>query len=226
MTESKSSAWQAFLGARVVLVLLAALFVSAALFKALGGGTWLVQDDLLATLMLDRSAMAASQGLWVNPLAPWIAETPIVYRGMQLGVLVFEGCFFVVLFGRRARNLVLALALVFHSMNALWMVVTFTPVLIVYAMFVDWEALWSRVRRHLPARFGIPEVSAKGAVGLAWALALATALAWHGGLAPWFNLFGLLDWQTPWLVVLPLALATIGFQTLGLLVPSARRAVG
>jgi hypothetical protein len=223
-TDPGDDAWTWFVGARAALVVLAALFVSSSLFKSFGVGTWLEQHDLLANLMLQRSVKAASQGLLVNPLAPWIASQPFVYNAMQMGVLAFEGLFFAVLFGRTWRHLFIAIALIFHSINAIWLLVSFTPVMVVYAMFVDWEALWRRVRPR--GGLALPEIPARAAVAGAWALALVAALTWHAGLSAAFHLGGWLDWQRPWFAILPLALAWAVFEVTRLARASLRPALG
>jgi len=38
--------------------------------------------------------------------------------------------------------------LVFHSINSLWLLVTFTPVLVVYGLFFDWQAFRERLWPH------------------------------------------------------------------------------
>ncbi len=207
-------AWPWFLGARVLLVVLAALFTSSPIFKGFLDGTWLERPDLLANLMLIRNVKAATLGLPVNPFAPWIASHPWFYQPMQIGVLLFEGLFFVALFGRTWRNAFLATALVFHSFNALFLVVSFTPVLAVYAAFVDWEALWRRVR---PAGgVPIPDLPPTVAIGLAWAAALALALTWHAGVGAVFSLGGWIDWHRPFYALLPLAAVVAAVQTVRL----------
>ena len=191
--------WRHFLPARAALVVLVVLFVSSPLFKCAFGGTWLERPDLIANLMLQRSVQAAALGLPTNPLAPWFAAHPTVAWALQLGILAFEGLFFLALLGRPLRNLFLAVSLVFHSINALWMVVTFTPVLAVYGMFVDWQWLRSKVRSRV-----LPSLSARTCTAIALVLAPAVALTWHLGARAVFNAGGLVNWQTPWFVVLPL----------------------
>jgi len=198
--DPSEAGWRHFLAARAALIVLVVLFVSSPLFKSAFGGTWLERRDLLANLMLLRSVQAAALGLPTNPLAPWIASHPGIAWALQLGILAFEGLFFLALLGRPLRNLFLAVSLVFHSINALWMVVTFTPVLAVYGMFVDWQWLRSKV----PSRV-LPSLSGRTWTAIALVLAPAVALTWHLGARAVFNAGGLVNWQTPWFVVLPLA---------------------
>ena len=205
--EPGDSTWIYFLPARALLVILVVLFASSPLFKVAFGGTWLKQHDLFSMLMLQRNVEAAALGLPTNPLAPWIAAHPSIGWSLQLGVLIFEGLFFLALFGRRLRTFFLTVNLVFHAINALWVLVTFTPILAVYAMFVDWQALRSRL-----APRALPSLSARTWTAIALVLAPAIALTWHLGLRAVFNAGGLVDWQTPWFVILPLAAIGVMLQ--------------
>ena len=60
---------------------------------------------------------------------------------------LFEALVVLVLLDGRLRAAYLAAALVFHALNALLLVVTFTPILIVYALFVDWQGMVEQLRR-------------------------------------------------------------------------------
>ena len=210
--EPSDSTWEHFLPARASLVILVALFVSSPLFKAAFGGTWLKQHDLFSMLMLQRNVEAAALGLPTNPLAPWIAVHPTIGWSLQLSVLVFEGLFFLALLGRSLRTFFFAVNLVFHSINALWVLVTFTPILAVYAMFVDWQALWSRVA----PRRALPSLSGRTWTAIALVLAPVVMLTWHLGLRAVFNAGGLLNWQTPWFFVLPLAATCAALEVIRL----------
>lgn len=197
--------WRYVLPARAVLVVLCLLFLSSAVYKVAAGGTWLTRPDLMANFLLHRNVIAAVAGTPLNPLAPWIARTPWAATELQYQTLVFEGLFPLALFGRRLRDVFLSSALVFHAVNAIWMAVTFTPVVIVYALFVDWQAL--AARRGRPARRRRP-----AGHGWTWAVAGAAALTgatWNtaASLRPIFNVGGLLDWHTFGYVILPPAVA-------------------
>ncbi len=155
-----------------------------------------------------------------RPDAPWFAANPDLGWPLQLGVLVFEASFFAALFGRRLRNLYLNAGLIFHSLNALFMLVTFTPVLIVYAMFFDWEALRQRLAAAVPPK-RTPSSNTWIAVALVSALALAAT--WHVGARNIVNAGGLIDWQTPWFFILPVCSMMLVAQLAGGLLGSARR---
>ncbi len=199
--------WTHFLGARACLVVLAALFVSSPLYKSFLGGTWLSEPHLLTNLALLRSLQAESLGLISNPLAPWLAANPGAGYAAQLFVLVFEGSFFLVLFGPRLRALYLAAALFFHALNALFLVVTFTGVLVVYALFVDWETLRQPIARKLRGRTR-PRPNAAVAFGSAFVI----AGTWYTGMRDAWNVWGFLNWQNPFFVIGPLAAAVIALQ--------------
>lgn len=196
--EPSNSSWSYFLPARAVLVVLSMLFFSAAVFKVTAGSRWLERPDWVANLLLEKNIRAAIHELPLNPLAPIIAENPIVYKAFCYQVVLFEVMFFLALFNRKLRNLLLALALVFHSVSMLWLFVTFTPILIVYALFIDWQGL----REWLwPKRVTLLDsVPSPLLIWAALSLAVAAGALWNfgGGLRMAFNLGGLLDWRTIW----------------------------
>lgn len=204
--EPSDSAWPYLLPARSVLVVLSALFFSAAVFKVMPGSTWW-HPRFMANLVLQKNVDAAVLSLPLNPLAPLISETRIIYNALRYQVLLFEGLFFLALFNRKLRRFFLALSLIFHSVSALWLVVTFTPVLIVYGLFVDWQALrrqcWPRpitLLNTVPSHLLVcATVSLAVTAGVLWNLG--------DGLRTALNVGGLLDWRTIWYPVLPLSLA-------------------
>ncbi|MDP1807232.1 MAG: hypothetical protein Q8K72_18795, partial [Acidimicrobiales bacterium] len=200
--DPADDAWPSFLAARANLVILAVLFSSSALFKTLSGGTWLTDRHLLVNLMLEESIESARTGAWSNPIAPWVASHPVAGFALQLMVLSFEGLFVLALLHPLLRSFFLSAALVFHSVNALFMTVSFTPILIVYALFVDWQAALDRIRRLVPPP---PKVPDRMLVPGALALAALLAITWRHGPEIAFNLGGRIDWRTVWLPVLPLA---------------------
>jgi hypothetical protein len=193
-----------YFGARAVLVILALLFTTSPLFKSLGSGTWLSVHDLLSNLMLQRSVRSVELGLTANPFAPWLASHPPLPYLLQLGILAFEGSFFLALFHRDWRDFYLALAMIFHSINAFFLVVSFTPILIVYGLFVDWEGC---VRRFGLEKSPLTRIPAGAASATALVAAISFALFWNSGGRELPNLWGLLDWRSMWVPILPLAIA-------------------
>ncbi len=192
------SGWSHFLPARATLVILATMFFSAMLLKIAFGGIWLAHPDLLANVMLHKNIKAALLELPLNPLAPLIAQQPVLYTTLQISVLLFEGLFFLVLVDRDLRRLWLGLALVFHTVNANWLIVTFTPILVVYGLFIDWQALRERLWPwpiRIADRLSMPLL-----VGATLAASVVFGLAWDygDGLRNVVRVGGLLDWRTIW----------------------------
>lgn len=212
--------------ARAVLVVMSALFLSSAVFKVGFGATWLNSPGLFANIMLDKNVKAAIRGLPMNPLAPMMAQTPEIADVLAYVVVLFEGTFFLVLFSRQLFAVYVPLALCFHAMNALWLVVTFTPILVAYGLFVDWQ----RMRERLP--FGrvaaLDTVDARSLVAGTLTLAVATAAFWNWGpgLRAAFNMGGVLDWRTIWYPILVLAvvrLVVVATSLVGAVVRRPRR---
>ncbi|MFE4104664.1 hypothetical protein [Almyronema epifaneia] len=216
------SHWRYFLSARSVLVILSLLFLSSALFKFTFGGVWLTYPDLMANLVLQKNIAAALQELPLNPIAPWIAQTPWVYHSLRFSTLLCEGLFFLSLLGRQLRLFFVSLALLFHAVNALFLTVTFTPVLIVYALFIDWQAAVNRLQLKFK---GQPAFSTSWLVGSAIAIAIGLGLLWS--LYPQsrtvFNFNGLLNWRSIWYPVVPFALIGLGLSIKPLSRPPRRQ---
>jgi hypothetical protein len=203
--EPGDSSWYYFLPARAVLVVMAALFFSSAVLKSAFGATWLT-PGLFANLALSKNITAAIYEIPLNPLAPTLAQMPQLADVVPYLVVLFEGTFFVALFNHKLRNFYLSFALIFHSLNALWFVVTFTPVLIAYGLFVDWQALRERLWPGRVALFD--SIAPRPLIWATLILALATGILWNSttGLRSAINLGGSLDWRTIWYPVLALSL--------------------
>lgn len=193
-----------FMPARAVFALLALLFLSGSLLKMVDGGTWLSYPSIMPDLMLRAGVENALAGLPQNPLAAHVHQTPLLHPFLRYGVLAFEGLFWLSLLDPRLRTGFVALALGFHTVNAIWMNVTFTPILIVYLMLVDWE--WLRWRSSVPAvRVPLPGALL---VPIAIASSLAAAIVWHiqPGLRDVVSLGGLLTEVTLWIPAVPVVL--------------------
>ena len=205
-TEPEDSSWCYFVPARAVLVVLAALFFSSGVLKVAFGANWLTIPGRFANIMLEANIKSAIGELPLNPLAPALAQMPTFVDIARYLIVLFESMFFLALFSRKLRNFFLSLALIFHSANALWFVVTFTPVLIVYGLFVDWQALRERL---LPVR-GTPfhSIAPRPFVWATLSVAAAAAILWNSGtgLRTAINFGGLLNWRTIWYPILPLSL--------------------
>ena len=190
---------------RALLALLAALFFTSGIAKILPGAVWNSHPHLMANLVLTRNIEAATLGFPLNPAADLLVVSPVLDQALRVFVTVFEISFPLVLFHDRVRSLYLSLALIFHSVNAIWLLVTFTPVLVVYLLFVDLEAGrrylwpgWVSFSRRAPPFVPICLISI---------IALVVGILWnrHGTLQPLFNLGGLIDSRTLWYPILPVA---------------------
>jgi len=146
----------------------------------------------------------AVAGLPLNPIAVFVHETPLLHPFLRYGVLAFEGLFWLSLLDPRLLTGCVALALTFHTVNAIWMNVTFGPILVVYLMLVDWE--WLRRRVPVPA-VRVP-LSGAALVPIAIAASLAAALLWQvqPGLREVVSLGGALNEVTLWMAAVPIVL--------------------
>jgi hypothetical protein len=212
------------LPARAVLVIMALQFVSGALTKTLDDGTWLRYPGIMGYLAAKKNVECAMLGLPLNPLGPFMARTPWFYHPLQYIVLLFEATFFLALFNIRLRVFYLSLALFFHAVNALWFIVTFTSILIAYAMFVDWEKLCGTTLRR---RVRVPTLSRTAPAVLiigSLVIAIGFGLAWNFGgltLRRAISLNGLIDWRTTWWPILPLAVISIFWSVAGIFIELA-----
>ena len=170
------------------------------------GGAWLSHSDMMANFFLNRNIEAAVYDLPLNWLAPYISKTPAIYLSMHVTTLLFETFFFLSPINRKIRNIFVSMALIFHTVNALWLVVTVTPILIGYGIFVNWQG----IKDFFPAsrqEFYADKISPKLLTLLALFLVTVLGLLWHSvlGLRALFNLNGLINWRTIWYPILPIS---------------------
>ena len=224
-----------FLPARATLLILGLLFLHAALAKTvLPGGTWLHEPSLMADVAMTKNIKAALYDLPMTPVIPAFAARPWLYGPSLYGVLVFEATFVLAVLGRPLRRFYVWTALSFHTANAVLLLVTFTPVLVIYPLFLNLQCGADWVGRHLPA--GVRDAPRLLGESLArrptWLVSTAALLlsigfaaAWQSG--PWLGrvltLGGLLDWQTINLPLLPFAVVGTAWATLGLFVAARNR---
>jgi hypothetical protein len=208
-TSPSDDSWRHALPMRGVLLILVLLFFSAAFAKGVLG-TWLTAPDLVKDLLLGKNVEAAREGLPPHAILPFVVAHPLLSQSFRYALFLFEGLFVLVLLGGRMRAAYMGAALVFHALNALLLVVTFTPILIVYGLFVDWQKGMERLAPHtrwIARRLG----HAPSWLLTVGVLALATLAAWSWDSTPTLRravqLGGRLDWRTIWYPVLPLAFA-------------------
>jgi hypothetical protein len=208
-TSPSDDHWRHALPMRIVLLVLALLFASSAFSKAVLGD-WLTAPDLMTNLLLGKNVEAAREGLPSSAILPFVVAHPLVSAVFRYGLLLFEALAVSMLLGGRIRDAYVAAALVFHAVNALLLIVTFTPILVVYGLFVDWQAAVERVARRTGGRrrwlARMPSwLLVAGTLAIA-SLAGASCNA-APGLRSAIQLGGRLDWRTIWYPVLPVALA-------------------
>lgn len=204
--DPHASNWEYFLPARALLVVLSILFFVSAIYKVAFGGAWLSYSDMMSNFFLNRNIEAAIYNLPLNGLAPYIAQTPLIYLSMHATTLIFETFFFLSLINRKVRDLILSMALIFHSVNALWLVVTVTPIAIGYCIFIDWQAIKDFFFPPSKHKSYVDTISPKLLTLIALFLATIIGLLWHSiELRTWFNLNGSIDWRTIWYPILPLS---------------------
>jgi hypothetical protein len=218
-TSPSDDSWRLALPMRGVLLILVLLFFSAALAKNVRGD-WLTAPDLVTNLLSDKNIEAVLAGLRPCALWPFVVASPLMSASFRVGLLLFEGLFVLVLLGGQVRAAYLAAALIFHALCALLLVVTFTPILIVYALFVDWQKVVARVAPHMRWLVDFLE-AVPSRVLTTGVFALAALAGWFWNLTPTLRttlqLGGWLDWRTIWLPVLPLAVVWWLRASLGLL---------
>ena len=208
-----------FVPARAVLLVVAGLFVWSGAAK-LAVGSWWAERDLLGYIALKTNVKAALHGMPLDPFAPAFARHRFLHESARFLIVAFEVGFAVALLGGLWRRLAVGAALAFHAFNALVLLVTFTPMLIVYPLFMDLQAAADWGWRRLPggARAGLRSARDRASGRPPWqcdaagaAISLAFAALWTAGpWLPWaFRLGGWLDWRTIWIPVLPAAAAWV-----------------
>ncbi len=203
-----ASNWEYFLPARSLLIVLSFLFFNSAIFKVAFGGAWLSYSDMMSNFFLNRNVEAAIYNLPLNWLAPYIAQTPLIYLGTHITTLLFETFFFLSVINRNIRDFFISMALIFHAVNGLWLVVTVTPIMIAYGIFIDWQAIKDFFCRNKKEKFFTENISPKLFIALTLFLATILGLLWHSNIEvrTIFNLNGLIDWRTIWYPILPISL--------------------
>ena len=189
---------------RACLVLLSALYLSAAIFKVVQWDHWFGQDQYMALDALTRRVEAAMRGFTLNPLTLPPYEINALDVGSRWGIAAFEISVFLAMINNRLRAFYTASALIFHAMSALWFLVTFTSLVVVYCMFINWEALIPESIRRGRRDISAPSIVLHGAPVVA---AVLVAFVWHEWNtiqeALWFG--GLLDPRRFWFPVFPFA---------------------
>ncbi len=201
----RESSWRYIWPARGLLVILAILFLSAAIVKFLEV-SWLVEPQLVGDFILAKGVKShLSNGFPIYPLGPQLGRTAALAIPAQYAVLLFETAFILVLFNRVAQAIILRLAPIFHSFNTLLLGIPFTTVLSIYAAFPDWQMLYERFYPKLLRVKGLDKLSPSLLVTGSVGLAVLIGLLWNTTAIPrqLFGLFGVLSYQTLWFALLP-----------------------
>ena len=189
----------------VVLAILVFLFASSGVYKLLPGATWLTHPENFGNIVLERNIELARRGLTPNPMATFVATQPGFELIIRYFVVILELAFVFVFVSRPVAFFLLAWALFFHSLNAIFLLVTFTPILITYALFVDWVGLWRRA--GLPNINFARDLPSRALIGGTIFVAVLMAGLWNATplIRDALNLGGLIDARTIWFPVLPIA---------------------
>jgi hypothetical protein len=190
---------------RSLLVILCLLWFFTGMWKAIGGA-WFGYPQLMSNHILIRSIESSLFNLPLNPVLFWVANHPLVAYGLQVFIVIFEVLFILALIHPRLRYLFLSLALIFHAMNALYFVITFTNIIIIYLLFFDWQELRERLFPSPINLFtGIPVLWLKG---ITLGLAVLLSILWNAnnGIRNLINFREWLNWHGIFYFVLPLAI--------------------
>lgn len=213
--DASDASWRFIWPMRVVLIVLGALFLTAAYWKTIHG-TWESNPDTLRNLLLLGASGAMADGSTMSPIVALLLRVPPLTTLMQAGTMAFESLFFLSLFNRPLRNWFLAIAVVFHGANLILLNVNFSPQLIVYMLFIDWQALYVRwISPHIPhLRFGRLPAGAWVAGALTAALVVGTLWIYLPAIRVVPSLGGLLNGRSAWVIVLPIAVVACFYNSL------------
>jgi hypothetical protein len=200
------SSWRFIWPARAILVMLALLFLTAGYTK-LQRGYWLRHSDFVRNLILQHNVLNVTErGFPASAFGVLVAQSPLIYKPMRYMAVLFETLFPLALLHRRLGYLFITLGIAFHAFNAFALMVIVPHMLIIYGVFVDWQALYERfwpkkaTFTPLMARFSTPALIA-GIIGIAFLI----GWLWNGStfLRP---MLSSINPMLIWIVVTPIAL--------------------
>lgn len=181
LPDAHDSGWGYGWPVRAMLLLLAVLFFGATYSKTVRG-TWLTDPDIIPHILRQQDLRFELSARPLNPISALIMSQPLLHTVFRFLPLLFEGSFFLSLFSRPLRNFFLASAILFHIFNGYVLDVWFTPMLTVYALFIDWQWLYDRLPNTLRTRFQRIRVDNSSAAVL---LQIAVIVLTIGILAAW-----------------------------------------
>ncbi len=203
--------WQYSWPIKLVLWLLCILFGTGGLLKLTDA--WLVDFETIPKLMYGYNLQPNP-----NPLNPLIAATPLLYLPLHFMALGFETLFPMAVINRAWRTFFVSSAVLFHVFTLLFMQINFVAMLIAYAIFIDWQQVYERLRQP-GQRFGrwCAHQSTPALTGSSVVVVALLVILWHSAIGP-VNLY---FWQdipsymsVYWWIAVPLALC--GLVTSGL----------
>lgn len=204
-TSPQISSWRYIWPVRGLLIILAILFLSAAVIKCIKLA-WIVNPRLVGDFILAKGIKSnLSNGFPIVPLGPFIGRTDVLAIPSQYIVLLYETAFVLVLFNRFAQKLIFRLAPIFHSFNTLLLGIPFISILSMYAAFPDWQRLYERFYPKALRIRGLRQLSSQLLVVGSVSLSLLVGLLWNTTPIPRriFGLFGLFSYETLWFALLP-----------------------
>jgi len=207
--EPSNNSGSFFLPVRCLFFVLGVLFLGSAILKMTFGGTWLSNPRFMANLVLKMNIESNLYGLMMIPFAPDISVNPLIYKTFQGGTLIFEATFICALFSRKLRNIYICWALIFHSVCALWLTVTFTTIIVIYLAYVDWHALLIRLKLKRITLFD--SVSRQVLISITICLAVLVGALWNlnDGMRSLVTMGGLVNIRTIWYPILSIALVCL-----------------
>ncbi len=193
------SSWRYGWPMLVILWLLSIMYMMSGYIKIIPG-VWLEDFQNVAKLMVSYNAVP--DAFFLNPI---IATNPLLYVPAQLIGLAFETLFPLALINMTWRRFFLSMAVFFHLFNHIFLHINFAYMFLVYALFVDWQAVYEQLRlERLKILAQVPASILLGAV-------IVFAVGWHT-LEMWRIVPAwVLTLWLPWVMALPLA--TYGLLT-------------
>lgn len=175
----EGASWQYIWPRRGVLVILCVLFFSAGWHKAFNG-EWLQTFDILKGILQYRLLHAYQGSPPTDETAiiiQAVTRLPWIYIPAQIGVVLFELLFPLALVHHGLRRMFLWLAILFHMLNRVLLGITFTPLIITYAIFVDWQ--WFVRRLRLPTVNWRRYIGVRGAHTIGIGVVLVHVATWN-----------------------------------------------
>lgn len=138
LPDVHDGSWRYSWSLKLILVLIAVLFVSGGYAKIVNG-KWLTEADVLYNFILSSQLPDGP-----NFVSRIVLAIPILVLLVQIGVVIFESLWFFALSDKTWRVLFLSLSVLFHFGIYILMDIAFVVNIIVYAIFLDWQVIYKR----------------------------------------------------------------------------------